>query len=315
MADEHVGPLLLLSGTAHPQLAEEVAEKLETPLGDATVKRFADGEIFVRINQNARGRDVYIIQPTPPPADNLMELLLLIDAAKRASADRVAVVIPYFAYARQDRKDQPRVAIGAKLVANLVEAAGADRVLGMDFHAHQLQGFFDVPVDHLYAAPVLTSYFQKKQLKDLVVVAPDVGAAKMARGYSRRLDATFAIIDKRRPAANVAEVLSVVGEVEGRDCLIVDDMIDTAGTIETVVMALKDRGANDIYVTATHAVFSGPAVERLSTAPIKEVVVSNTLRLPEEKRFPKLTVLSIAELLARAIRYTHSNESVSQLFG
>ncbi|HEX6589261.1 MAG TPA: ribose-phosphate pyrophosphokinase [Longimicrobiales bacterium] len=315
MADEHVGPLLLLSGTAHPQLAEEVAEKLGTPLGDATVKRFADGEIFVRINQNARGRDVYIIQPTPPPADNLMELLLLIDAAKRASADRVAVVIPYFAYARQDRKDQPRVAIGAKLVANLIEAAGADRVLGMDFHAHQLQGFFDVPVDHLYAAPVLTSYFQKKNLKDLVVVAPDVGAAKMARGYSRRLDATFAIIDKRRPAPNVAEVLSVVGEVEGRDCLIVDDMIDTAGTIETVVMALKDRGANDIYVTATHAVFSGPAVERLSTAPIKEVVVSNTLRLPEEKRFPKLTVLSIAELLARAIRYTHSNESVSQLFG
>jgi len=315
MADENVGPLLLLSGTAHPQLAEEVAEKLGMPLGDSTVKRFADGEIFVRINQNARGRDVFIIQPTPPPADNLMELLLLIDAAKRASADRVAVVIPYFAYARQDRKDQPRVAIGAKLVANLIEAAGADRVLGMDFHAHQLQGFFDVPVDHLYAAPVLTAYFQKKQLKDLVVVAPDVGAAKMARGYSRRLDATFAIIDKRRPAANVAEVLSVVGEVEGRPCLIVDDMIDTAGTIETVVMALKDRGAADIYVTATHAVFSGPAVERLSTAPITEVVVSNTLRLPEEKRFPKLTVLSIAELLARAIRYTHSNESVSQLFG
>jgi ribose-phosphate pyrophosphokinase len=315
MADETVGPLLLLSGTAHPQLAEEVAEKLGTPLGDATVKRFADGEIFVRINQNARGRDVFIIQPTPPPADNLMELLLLIDAAKRASAHRVAVVIPYFAYARQDRKDQPRVAIGAKLVANLIEAAGADRVLGMDFHAHQLQGFFDVPVDHLYAAPVLTSYFQRKALTDLVVVAPDVGAAKMARGYSRRLDATFAIIDKRRPAANVAEVMSVVGEVEGRPCLIVDDMIDTAGTIETVVMALKDRGAADIYVTATHAVFSGPAVERLSSAPITEVVVSNTLRLPEEKRFPKLTVLSIAELLARAIKHTHSNESVSQLFG
>ena len=315
MADENVGPLLLLSGTSHPQLAEEVAEKLGMPLGDSTVKRFADGEIFVRINQNARGRDVFIIQPAPPPADNLMELLLLIDAAKRASAERVAVVIPYFAYARQDRKDQPRVAIGAKLVANLIEAAGVDRVLGMDFHAHQLQGFFDVPVDHLYAAPVLTSYFQKKQLEGLVVVAPDVGAAKMARGYSRRLDATFAIIDKRRPAANVAEVLSVVGEVEGRPCLIVDDMIDTAGTIESVVLALKDRGAADIYVAATHPVFSGPAVERLSTAPIREVVVANTLRLPEEKRFPKLTVLSIAELLARAIRYTHSNESVSQLFG
>jgi ribose-phosphate pyrophosphokinase len=200
-------------------------------------------------------------------------------------------------------------------MANLMVAAGTDRVVSIDFHQHQIQGFFDIPVDHLYAAPVLTSYFQKKQLRDLVVVAPDVGAAKMARGYSRRLDATFAIIDKRRPAANVAEVLSVVGEVEGRPCLIVDDMIDTAGTIHSVVMALKDRGATDIYVAATHAVFSGPAVERLTSAPISEVVVANTLRLPEEKRFPKLTVLSIAELLARAIRYTHSNESVSQLFG
>lgn len=308
------GPMLLLSGTANRPLADEIAEHMGIPIGDATIKRFADGEIFVRINQNARGRDVFIIQPTPPPADTIMEALLLVDAAKRASAARVTVVMPYFGYARQDRKDQPRVAIGAKLVANLIEAAGADRVLGMDFHTHQIQGFFDVPVDHLYAAPVLTGYFRKKRLTDLVVVAPDVGAAKMARGFARRLDASFAIIDKRRPAPNVAEVLTVVGDVEGRRCLIVDDMIDTAGTLESVVYALKDRGASEIYAAATHALLSGPAVQRLQESPLVEVVVTNTLRISEEKHFPKLTVLSIAELLARAIRYTHSNESISQLF-
>jgi ribose-phosphate pyrophosphokinase len=306
--------MLLLSGTANRPLADEIAEHMGIPIGDATIKRFADGEIFVRINQNARGRDVFIIQPTPPPADMIMEALLLVDAAKRASAARVTVVMPYFGYARQDRKDQPRVAIGAKLVANLIEAAGADRVLGMDFHTHQIQGFFDVPVDHLYAAPVLTGYFRKKRLTDLVVVAPDVGAAKMARGFARRLDASFAIIDKRRPAPNVAEVLTVVGDVEGRRCLIVDDMIDTAGTLESVVYALKDRGASEIYAAATHALLSGPAVQRLQESPLVEVVVTNTLRISEEKHFPKLTVLSIAELLARAIRYTHSNESISQLF-
>ncbi len=308
------GPLLVLAGTANRALAEEVAEHLGFPLGDVTIRRFADGEIFVRIDQNARGRDVFIIQPTPPPADNFMELLLLIDAARRASAARITVVTPYYGYARQDRKDQPRVAIGAKLVANLIEAAGADRVLGIDFHAHQLQGFFDIPVDHLYAAPVLTSYFRAKGLEDLVVVAPDVGAAKMARGFARRLDASFAIIDKRRPSPNVAEVLTVVGDVAGRPCLIVDDMIDTAGTIQSVVHALRERGATDIYAMATHALLSGPAVERLQESALREVVATNTLHVPEEKRFPKLTILSIAELLARAIRYTHSNESVSQLF-
>ncbi len=308
------GPMLLLAGTANRPLAEEIAESMGLPLGDVTIKRFADGELFVRINQNARGRDVFIIQPTPPPADNLMEALLLIDAAKRASAARITLVVPYYGYARQDRKDQPRVAISAKLVANLMVAAGAERVLGMDFHTHQIQGFFDVPVDHLYSAPVLTGYFRKKGLEDLTVVAPDVGAAKMARGYARRLDAAFAIIDKRRPAPNVAEVLSVVGEVEGRRCLIVDDMIDTAGTLRSVVDILHERGATEIYAAATHALLSGPAVERLQDSPLKEVVVTNTLQLPEEKRFPKLTVLSIAELLARAIRYTHSNESISQLF-
>ncbi|HWV55992.1 MAG TPA: ribose-phosphate pyrophosphokinase [Longimicrobiales bacterium] len=308
------GPMLLLSGTANRPLAEEIAEHMGMPLGDMTLRTFADGEIFVRINQNARGRDVFIIQPTPPPAESVLELLLMIDAAKRASAARVTAVIPYFGYARQDRKDQPRVAIGAKLVANLIQAAGADRVLGMDFHTHQIQGFFDIPVDHLYAAPVLTSYFRAKRLENPVVVAPDVGAAKMARGYARRLDASFAIIDKRRPSPNVAEVATVVGEVEGRPCVITDDMIDTAGTIQSVVQALSERGASEIYVAATHALFSGPAVERLQNSAVREVVVVNTLDLPPERRFPKLTVLSIAELLARAIRYTHSNESVSQLF-
>jgi ribose-phosphate pyrophosphokinase len=284
------------------------------PLGDLTVRRFADGEIFVRLNQNARGRDVFILQPTPPPAETIMELLLLIDAAKRASGARVTAIMPYFGYARQDRKDQPRVAIGAKLVANLIEAAGADKVLGIDFHTHQIQGFFDVPVDHLYAAPVLTRYFRTLDLKDPVVVAPDVGAAKMARGFARRMNASFAIIDKRRPAPNVAEVMQVVGEVEGRSCIIVDDMIDTAGTLESVVYALRDRGATEIYAAATHALLSGPAVERLQNAPLIQVVVTNTLNVPEAKRFPKLKVLSVAELLARAIIYTHSNESVSQLF-
>ena len=315
MADQPLtAPLLLISGRANQPLAEEIAVKLDSSLADVTVRQFADGEIFVRINQNARGRDVFIVQPTPPPADNLMELLLLIDAAKRASAARITAIVPYYGYARQDRKDQPRVAIGAKLVANLLEAAGADKVLGMDFHTHQIQGFFDIPVDHLYAAPVLTAYFRELGLENPVVVAPDVGAAKMARGFARRLTATFAIIDKRRPAPNVAEVMQVVGEVEDRPCIIVDDMIDTAGTLESVVNALIEQGASAVYAAATHALLSGPAVDRLCRAPVTEVVVTNTLRVPEEKRFGKLRILSIADLLARAVRYTHSNESVSQLF-
>jgi ribose-phosphate pyrophosphokinase len=257
---------------------------------------------------------VFIIQPTPPPGDNILELLLLIDAAKRASAARVSAIVPYYGYARQDRKDQPRVALGAKLMANLVEAAGADKVMGIDFHTHQIQGFFDVPVDHLYAAPVLTGYFRELRLEQPVVVAPDVGAAKMARGFARRIDASFAIIDKRRPSQNVAEVAEVVGHVEGRPCIIVDDMIDTAGTLVSVVDALLERGATRIFAAATHPLLSGPARDRLQASPIEEVVVTNTLFIPEEKQFEKLRVLSVAELLARAIRYTHSNESVSQLF-
>ena len=304
----------LLSGTANRALAEEISRCLGVELTKVTLSRFADGEIFTRIDENVRGADLFIVQPTNPPAENIMELLLLIDAARRASAARITCVMPYYGYARQDRKDQPRVAIGAKLMANLIVTAGANRVLGIDFHQHALQGFFDIPVDHLYAAPVFVSHYRKKQLRDLVVVAPDVGSAKMARGFAKRLNGTFAIIDKRRPTANVAEVLNVVGAVEGRDCIIPDDMIDTAGTVTEAARALKELGAKDIYVCATHALLSGPAAERLSAAPIAEVTVTDSIAIPPARRFAKLKVLSVGELLAKAIRYTHFDESVSSLF-
>ena len=308
------GPLLLLGGRANRPLAQEIGELIGKSPDGATIKDFADGEIFVRIDRNARGRDVFIIQSTSAPAANMMELLLLIDAAKRASAARVTAVVPYFGYGRQDRKDQPRVAIGAKLCANLMVAAGADRVVSIDFHQHQIQGFFDIPVDHLYAAPVLTKYFRDLALEDLVVVAPDVGSAKMARGFAKRLEATFAIIDKRRPQANVAEVLNVVGEVDGMTCLLADDMVDTAGTLANAVLALKERGAKKVYACATHALFSGKAAERLSEAPLEEMVVTNTIYVPEDRRCDNLRILSVAGLLAKAIDHIHSNESVSQLF-
>jgi ribose-phosphate pyrophosphokinase len=307
------GPMLL-AGTANRPLAEEIAQHLDYPLGEVTIKKFADGEIFVRIDENVRGRDLFIIQSTTAPGDNIIELLLMIDAARRASAARIHAVVPYFGYARQDRKDQPRVAIGAKLMANMIASAGADRLLSVDFHQHQIQGFFDIPVDHLYAAPVFTRYFREKRLTNLVVISPDVGSAKMARGFAKRLDATMGIIDKRRPAANVAEVMNVIGDVEGKDCLLSDDMIDTAGTMAEAAHALKNLGANDIYACATHALLSGPAVERLSSAPFREIVVTDTVPVPQEKRFPTLTVLSVGELIGRAIRYTHINESVSSLF-
>jgi len=306
--------LRLLCGTGNPGLSEEIARGLGVEAARLTISRFADGEIFVRIDENVRGNDVFIVQPTNPPADNLMELLLLIDAARRASAARVTCVMPYYGYSRQDRKDQPRVAIGAKLVANMIVTAGADRVLGLDFHQHQLQGFFDVPVDHLYAAPVFVSHYRKKHLHDLVVVAPDVGSAKMARGFAKRLNGSLAIIDKRRPRPNESEIVNVVGEVEGRDCLLTDDMIDTAGTVSEAARALKDLGARDVYVCATHALLSGPAVERLSEAPIMEVTVTDTVHIPEEKRFPQLQVLSVGDLLSKAVRYIHSEQSVSSLF-
>lgn len=306
--------MLLAAGTANRPLAEEIAANLGQPLCQVLIKRFADGEIFVRFDENVRGQDVYIIQPTNPPGDHVLELLILIDAAKRASAARITAVIPYFGYARQDRKDQPRVPITAKLMANLIATAGADRVLALDFHQHQLQGFFDIPVDHLYAAPVFTQHYRQKNLRDPVVVAPDVGSAKMARGFAKRLNASLAIIDKRRPSANVAEVLNVVGEVEGRDCLITDDMIDTAGTMTEAARALKRLGAENVYCCASHALLSGPAVERLRAAPVTEVAVTNTIHLPDERCFERLKVLSIAPLLAQAIRYTHSDQSVSALF-
>ena len=305
---------LLMSGTANQPLAQEIAECLEQQLCQVTIRRFADGEIFVKIDENVRGQDVFIIQPTCPPAENLVELLILIDAAHRASAARVTAVVPYFGYGRQDRKDQPRVAIAAKLMANLITTAGADRVLAIDFHQHQLQGFFDIPVDHMFAAPALVQHYRQIRLVDPVIVAPDVGGAKIARGFAKRLDGSLAIIDKRRPSANIAEVVNVVGDVKGRDCLIVDDMIDTAGTISEAAHALKRLGARDIYGCASHALLSGPAVDRLSGSPLKELAVTNTMHIPEERRFDQLRVLSIAPLLAQAIRFTHSDQSVSSLF-
>jgi ribose-phosphate pyrophosphokinase len=309
-------PMMVLTGTANPGLAERIAEELGQPLCDVTIKRFADGEIFVRIDENVRGRDVFVIQSTNPPAENILELLLLIDAARRASAARVTAVVPYFGYARQDRKDQPRVSIAGKLMANLIVAAGADRLITIDFHQHQLQGFFDIPVDHLYAAPVFMSHYAGMNQDDLVVVATDVGAAKMARGYAKRLGAGLAIMDKRRPGPNEAEVLNVVGDVDGMRCIISDDMVDTAGTMANAAVALRERGAKEVYAIATHALLSGPAVERLNGANLVELAVTDTIAIPEETNadLENLTTVSVANLLARAIESTHYNRSVSKLF-
>jgi ribose-phosphate pyrophosphokinase len=304
----------LLAGKGNRPLAQEMAEHIGIELTKVKIDRFADGEVFVRIDENIRGNDVFVIQPTNPPAENIIELLLMIDAAKRASAARITVVMSYYGYSRQDRKDQPRVSIAAKVLANMIMTAGAHRVLGIDFHQHQLQGFFDIPVDHLYAMPVFTAHYRKKNLKNVAVIAPDVGSAKMARGFAKRLDATLAIIDKRRTQANVAEVMNVVGEVEGMDCILVDDMIDTAGTVTEASKALKKMGAGDVYVCATHALLSGPACNRIMDSPIKEVAVTNTINIPEKSLIDKLTVLSVAELLAKAVRLTHAEQSVSSLF-
>lgn len=308
-------PLLLLSGRANLPLASEISNLLGEEIeGCATIEDFADGEIFVRINRDVRGRDVFIIQPTVSPTGSIMELLLLIDAAVRASAARVTAVVPYYGYGRQDRKDQPRVSIGAKLMANLLVAAGADRLIGMDFHQHQIQAFFDIPVDHLYAAPTLVSYFRSKKFDDLVVVAPDAGSTKMARGFARRLDATIAIIDKRRPAANVSEVMNVVGEVRGKDCLLVDDMIDTAGTMAEAIKVLKQMGAKRVLAAATHPLLSGEAVDRLVDADVDQVVVTNTVEIMEERKFDNLKVMSVAKIFAEAIKCVHEDKSVSKLF-
>ena len=307
--------MLVFSGTANQPLAEEICDQLEIRLGVATIKTFSDGEISVRVNEIVRGRDVFLIQPTSTPAnEHLMQTLLLLDALRRASAARITVVIPYYGYGRQDRKVEPRVPISARVVADLLEAMRPQRGLCMDLHADQIQGFFHIPVDHLYAAPVFVEYFKNMRLENLVVVSPDAGGVERARYLAGKLEAGLAIIDKRRPQANVAEIMNVIGDVQGKTCILYDDMIDTGGTISKAAQALKDKGATKILACATHAVLSGPAVERLEASVIDEVVFSNSIDLPPEKRIKKITVLSVARLYAEAIRRIHNEESVSALF-
>jgi ribose-phosphate pyrophosphokinase len=306
----------IFCGTANEALADEVCAFLGLTRGQAQVTRFADGECYVQIQENVRGADVFVMQPTCRPVDmHLMELLLMMDALKRASARRITAVIPYFGYARQDRKDKPRVPISSKLVADLLTAAGADRALVVDLHAPQLQGFFNIPVDHLFASPVLVDYFRKLNLPDLTVVSPDAGGVERARFFAKKMDAALAIVDKRRVEMNVAEVMHVIGDVEGRTCLIIDDLIDTAGTLVKVAQALKANGASTIYACCSHPVLSGPAAENLLNSPISEVVVTNTIPLNEAARnLPKIKVLSIAGLIGRAIQSIHEETSVSRLF-
>jgi len=296
-------------------LAEEIAQYLRLPLSDAEVTRFSDGEIYVQVNENVRGTDVYVLQPTCPPVnDTLMELLIMIDALKRASARRITAVLSYYGYARQDRKVEPRVPITAKLVADLLEAAGIDRVLALDLHAGQIQGFFKVPVDHLFAAPVMIDYLCKKELRDPVIVAPDAGGVERARAIAKRLNAGLAIIDKRRQGPNAAVAMHLIGEVRARDAVVIDDMIDTAGTLVQAVGALAREGARRILACGVHPVLSGPALERIGASPLEEVVVTNSIPVPAEKRIPRVTVLSVAPLLGEAIRRIHDEESVSTLF-
>jgi len=305
----------LFSGRANPELANKIAKYIGVPLGKMVLSSFSDKEMYVRINENIRGKDVFLIQPTSPPAnENLMELLIMIDAFQRASARRITAVISYYGYGRQDRKDEPRVPITAKLVANLVTTAGADRVLAIDLHAAQIQGFFDIKVDHLFAAPVFIDYFISKNLKNLVVLSPDMGGIRRARAYANRLDASLAVIDKRRTGANKAEVLNVVGKVRGKQILIVDDMVDTGGTLIAAVRALIKKGVQEIYVSATHPILSGSAYEMIESSSLKELVVTDTIPLKQEKAKTKIKVLSVAPLLGEAIRRIHENKSVSSLF-
>jgi ribose-phosphate pyrophosphokinase len=308
--------LKLFSGNAHRALATEIAHYLKVPVGDADVTRFSDGEVFVQINENVRGSDVFVLQPTCPPVnDNLMELLIMIDAFKRASAGRITAVLPYYGYARQDRKVQSRVPITAKLAADLLDTAGVDRVLALDLHAGQIQGFFNIPVDHLFAGPpVIVDYLSKKDLRDPVVVAPDAGGVERARAIAKRLKAGLAIIDKRRDGPNVAVVMNLIGDVKDKDAIVIDDMIDTAGTLVQAVGALEREGARRIIAGGVHAVLSGPAIERLKGAPLEEIVVTNSIPLPPEKLLPTMTVLTVAPLLGEAIRRIHDEESVSTLF-
>ncbi len=310
-----VSRLILFTGNANPQLAQEIADYLGMRLGQAEVSQFSDGEIFVQIYENVRGADVFVVQPTCPPVNqNLMELLVMLDALKRASAQRITAVLPYYGYGRQDRKVQPRVPISAKLVADLLTVAGAHRLLTMDLHAGQIQGFFNIPVDHLFAAPVLLRYFQDRQWEDAVVVSPDAGGVERARAFAKRLGTSLAFIDKRRVGINEAKVMHIVGEVAGKDVILVDDMIDTAGSVTEAVSSLKEQGARRIYASCTHPVLSGPAVERIDASGIEEVVVTNTIPLDERRSSKKVTVLSVAPLLGEAIDRIHKEASVSSLF-
>jgi ribose-phosphate pyrophosphokinase len=309
--------LKLFTGNANRALAEEIGQYLHVPLGEAEVSRFSDGEVFVQVNENVRGTDVFIVQPTCPPVnDSLMELLIMIDAFKRASAHRITAVLPYYGYARQDRKVQGRMPISAKLVADLLEAAGVNRVLALDLHAGQIQGFFNVPVDHLFAGPVvMIDYLRKKELRDPVVVSPDAGGVERARAIAKRLDAGLAIIDKRREGPNSAVAMHLIGDVDGRDAVVIDDMIDTAGTLVQAVGAIQREGARRILACGVHAVLSGPAIERIKASPIEEVVVTNSIPLTADKRAAaRITVLTVAPLLGEAIRRIHDEESVSTLF-
>ncbi len=308
--------IILLTGNSNRTLAGEIAEVLQIPVSEATVSTFSDGEITVQINENVRGCDVFVVQSTCMPVNNnIMELLLMIDALKRASAGRITAVIPYYGYARQDRKAQPRVPISARMVADLITAIGAHRVLTIDLHAGQIQGFFDIPVDHLYATPVLSEYLKKKFVNDTVVVSPDAGGVERARAFAKRLGASLAIIDKRRERANVSQVMHVIGDVKGKDAILFDDMIDTAGTIAQAASALFENGARKVVAACTHAVLSGPAVDRINASKLMEVIVTNTIPMDDKiKQCSKLTVLSVAALMGEAIKRIHEETSVSSLF-
>ena len=306
----------IFTGSANPALGEAIARFLGVPLGRAHLSRFSDGEIWFQIQDNVRGADVFVVQPTGPPVnENLMELLVMLDAFKRSSASRITAVMPYYGYARQDRKDKPRVPISAKLVADLLSAAGTDRILTMDLHASQIQGFFDVPVDHLFAAPVIIDYVARLQLPRLTLVSPDAGGVERARAYAKRLDATLAIVDKRRETPNVAEVHHVIGDVEGRTALIIDDIVDTGGTLAQVAGAIKSAGAADVLASCSHGVLSGRALAKIEQSPLSKLIVTDSIPLSEDKRrSAKIVVLSIAELMAKAIRNIHEESSVTSLF-
>ncbi|NQS89008.1 ribose-phosphate pyrophosphokinase [Patescibacteria group bacterium] len=305
----------LFTGRANPELARKITEYLGIPLGKMEIRSFSDGETYVKINESVRGRDIFLLQPTSPPAsENLMELLIMIDAFQRASAGRITAVIPYYGYARQDRKDQPRVPITSKLVANLITVAKADRVLTMDLHVDQIHGFFDIKIDHLFAASIIIEYFKKKNLKDLIVLSPDVGGLRRARAYARRLVIPLAFVDKRRPVADEAEIINIVGKIKGKQILIVDDMIDTGGTLLIATNTLLEKGATAVYASCTHAVFSGEAYEKINASPLKEMVVTDTIPLNSKRTKNKIKVLSVAPLLGEAIKRIHQNRSVSKLF-